>query len=493
MKKNLCSLFVAALLLLSSACDNGFADINTNPNVPNTVTPNLLLPNIIRSTVNENVSVSWGLGNLVVQHTAKIQFVNEDRYQWGEQNGIWNTMYNNLRDVDNLYRIASESQPVQKNYQGIALVLKSWMFSMITDAYGDVPYSEATKAREGNYFPKFDTQEEIYTGILRDLAEANNLLNTANETVTGDILYGGNITRWKKLANSLRVRYLMRISNRRNVAADLQAIVGNPTQNPIFENNADNAALRYEPTVPNQFPLYTSRVGSLDEIRLSKTLADRLLALNDPRIRTFARPTVATANTANPQWVGVPNALDDNAALQFNGGAQNISRIGPAFYIDGFGIPTEADRDIARGIVMTYAELQFILAEAAQKNLVTGTTTAQNYYENGIRASFDFYRTAMPANYLAQPDVAFANGQALQRIGTQKWIALFFSGLEAWFDWRRTGIPAITPGPSNLNGNRVPVRFLYPSSAFNLNRTALDAAIARQGPNDINTLVWWDK
>ena len=92
MKKNLCSLFVAALLLLSSACDNGFADINTNPNVPNTVTPNLLLPNIIRSTVNENVSVSWGLGNLVVQHTAKIQFVNEDRYQWGEQNGIWNTM-----------------------------------------------------------------------------------------------------------------------------------------------------------------------------------------------------------------------------------------------------------------------------------------------------------------------------------------------------------------------------------------------------------------
>jgi hypothetical protein len=477
-------------LVTVSACDKDFDEINANPNVPATVTPNLLLPNIIRSSVNQITNEAWSIGNIVAQHTAKIQFVNEDRYLWGERNGIWNTYYTTLRDVENMISISSLANPAQNNYQGIALVMKAWMYSVITDAYGDIPYSNAIRGKQGQNFPAYDRQEAIYAGILADLQRANELLGSSAEAVTGDILYGGNITRWKKLANSLRLRYLMRISNRRDVAADLQAIVGNPGANPIFESNEDNGALRYLPTVPNQFPLYTSRVGSFDEYRLSKNLGDRLLALNDPRIGVFARPTVASVAAGTPEFVGVPNGLDDVAALTYNGGVQNVSRIGTPFYIDGFGTPTELDLRIARGVIMNYAELQFVLAEAAQKGWIAGN--AQTFYEAGIRGSFDYYELELPEGYLTQAGVAFNAADALQLIGTQKWISLFFQGMEAWFDWRRTGIPTILPGPANLNEDRVPVRFLYPGSEFTLNRPSVEAAVSAQGPNDINTRVWWD-
>lgn len=477
-------------ILLLNACDKDFEEINTNPNVPNTVTPDLLLPNIIRNTVNEVMNTSWGIGNIVIQQTAKIQFVNEDRYQWGEINGIWITMYTTMRDVNNVYTIAEKAG--QNNYMGIALVMKSWMMSLVTDSYGDVPYSEAGKGKDKIYFPRYDTQESIYNGILSDLQRANELLGSTQEVVSGDILYNGDVAKWKKLANSLRLRYLMRISNKRDVATDMQAIISNPAVTPVFADNADNAALQYLPTVPNQFPLYTSRIGSVNEFRLSKTMADKLQAFNDPRIKVFARPTPASTGTANPQYVGVPNGLDDNAALQYNGGANFMSRIGTAYYIDGFGTPTQSDQDIAKGIIMTYAELQFILAEAAQKGFIT-TGSAKDYYENGIKASFNFYGLEVPAEYLQQPGVAFEGATALQLIGTQKWIALFYSGLEAWFDWRRTDVPALTPGPANVNGNRIPVRFIYPGFEFSLNKENVEAAVTRQGPNDLNTKVWWDQ
>ena len=495
MKKriNLKLLVLAVGLLVLPACTKDFEEINTNPNVPNTVTPDLLLPNIIRNSANQVTNESWGIGNIVVQHTAKIQFVNEDRYLWGEQNGVWNTMYNTLRDVNNMYKFASQANPVQKNYQAIALIMRSWIFSVLTDAYGDVPYSEAIKGKEKVYFPKYDKQEDIYAGILAELKEANTLLSTANEPVRGDILFDGNINKWKKLANSLQLRYQMRISNKRNVAADMQAILANPAATPIFESNADNAALKYLSAPPNNFPLYNSRIGSLNEFRLSKTLGDKLTSLNDSRLTVFARPTVASVTAGNPQYVGVPNGLDDVAALEYNGGTQNISRVGEAYYIDGFGTPSDRELNIAKGIIMNYAELQFILAEAAHKGLISTGIAANEYYERGIVASFDYYGLTVPAGYLVRPGVAFEAGKELELIGTQKWISLFYSGLEAWFDWRRSGFPNLQPGPSNLNNNKIPVRYLYPGNEFTLNSSAVTEAINRQGPNDINTPVWWDK
>lgn len=230
--KRIILIFTAILTVV--ACDKDFEEINTNPNVPTTVTPDLLLSGVIRNSINDQVNEAWSIGNIVIQHTAKIQFVNEDRYLWGERSGVWNSVYGNMRNVQNIISFAEKSEPVQNNYLGVALIMKSWMFSIATDTYGDIPYSEATNGKlSGNYVPRYDTQEEIYNGILADLERANDILGTSAEAVSGDLIYGGSVAKWKKLANSLRLRYLMRLSNKRSVNAEMQAILDNPSTNPI--------------------------------------------------------------------------------------------------------------------------------------------------------------------------------------------------------------------------------------------------------------------
>lgn len=484
--KHLIIPFFFALLLLSS-CEKSLEEVNVNPNVPLEVTPDLLLPNVIRQTVNETMGENWSIGNIVVQHTAKIQFVNEDRYGWGVRDGMWNTFYSSLRDVNNILLLSRDKD--QKNYEAIGLILKSWMFAMLTDLYGNIPYSEAIKGKEDLFFPVYDSQEAIYNGILADLKTANDIIGTSNETVSGDILYGGKLANWKKFANSLRLRYLMRISDRKDVSAEMKQIVENPAANPIFAGNTDNAQLTYTKVFPNQFPLHTTRVGSFDEFRLSKHLGDTLLWLNDPRIKVFARPTASTEKLSEAQQVyaGIPNGLDDVNALTYGGGAQFISRVGKVFYENAI---TDMGISVAKGNIMTFAELQFTLAEAAHKGLITGN--AQLYYEAGIKAGFSMFATEMPADYLSSPNVAFDSNKALDQIGLQKWVAFFFNGIEAWIDWRRTGIPTIKPGPANLNNNKVPVRYDYPLSEQSLNEENRKKAVEAQGPDDLNTRVWWD-
>lgn len=463
-----------------------FQEKNANPDAITDVTPELLLPGILRSTVNQVVNESWGIGNIVIQHTAKIQFVSEDRYTWGDRDGLWNNIYDNMRNVQLL--IALSEQKKVPNYKAISLVIRAWLFSLVTDAYGDVPYSEATNGINGILQPKYDSQESIYEGILADLETANTIFDPAAGTVGGDIIYNGDLSKWKKLSNSLRLRYLMRISNKKDVKSAMQAILDNPSMYPVFEEankNADNGTLKYLTSAPNQFPLYTARSGSFDEFRLSKTLDDKLTALGDPRITVFAQPT-----DANGEYAGVPNGLNEVNALAYNGGPNNISRVGGLFYQ---GSITPTGLNVAKGYIMGYQELQFILAEAVKKGLASTGKTAQWHYEEGIRASFVYFAIEMPGDYLTRPGVVYDDVSALELIGTQKWIGLFFTGLEAWFDWRRTNIPALLPGVYNVNNDKIPVRFAYPRSEQTLNPESRNAAVAIQGEDTYNTKVWWDQ
>lgn len=503
--KRLKILIPVLALVAGIGCTKDFEEVNTNKNNPTDVTPDLLLSGVIRSTMNQQVNEAWGIGNIVVQHHAKIQFVNEDRYGWNEQNGIWSNVYGNYRNLQNIFNKVNGDE--KNPYYGVALILKSWMFSLVTDAYGDVPYSEAGKAKtDGLYQPVYDKQEDIYTGILADLKKANEALATASGSFTGDLIYGGGssaILKWRKLANSLRLRYLMRLSKKKNVNADMQAIVGDPVNNPIFTGIGDNAELKYLAAAPNQWPMYGSRVGSFDEFRVSKTLTDRLSALGDTRINVFGRPTQTSVANGNPQILGVPNGLSDVDALAYNGGVQGVSRVGYTFACLVCNDNGQAPPDPAapRALLMTYPELQFILAEARQKGMIT-TGDAETYYLNGINSNFAYWQSvvpaaynlniAMPAGYLTQTGVAFTGTDAekLAKIALQKWIALYFNGLEAWYDWKRTGMPTITPGPANLNNNKVPVRYIYPQSEQSLNGTNRAAAVARQGADDLNTRPW---
>jgi hypothetical protein len=508
--KKIFRLHIILLSIISLvSCTKEFADTNTDKNVPTAVTPDLLLSGVIRSVTSQNVSSAWGIGNLVAQYNAKIQFVNEDRYLWNEQNGVWNNTYSNNRNLQNIFN--SLSDQTNNSYQGVALVLKAYMFETLTAAYGDVPYTEAGQAKSGSiYAPKYDTQESIYVGILADLKKANEILAVSTNAIGGDLLYNGGtaaIVKWRRLANSLRIRYLLRISAKRNVSADLQAIIGDPINNPIFTSNSDNAELRYLALAPNQWPLYDARVGSFDEIRVSKTLSDRLTSLNDPRLSVFGRPSQKSVVAGTPKVEGIPNGLGDVQALNFNGGPQGVSRVGYTFAClvcndAGQAVP---DPTAARSIIMTYSQLQLLLAEAREKGLITSGDAA-TYYNNGVRSNFDYWKAVVPASYSINvtPDASYFTQTAVDYTGTQvekldkiylqRWIANYFTNLEGWFEWRRTGSPAIIPGANNLNNNLVPVRYIYPVIEQSLNETNRADAVTRQGGTDnLNTKMWLTK
>lgn len=500
------------LLLGVSACDKDFEEVNVNPNSPEAVSSSLLLPNVIRNTTNQIAGNAWGLGNLVMQYTAKIQFTNEDRYNWGPQSNPYNTFYGALRDINNIVELSGTAN--QKNYVGVAKVMRAHLFAYMTDVYGEIPYSDAIQAKAGVNYPKFDSQESVYKGILVELEEANAMLGTTSEKIEGDILFNGNVTLWKKFANSLRLRMLMRLADRQNPAQALQAIVSNPTQSPIFATESEQAVLQYLQDVPNQHPLYTTRSGSYDEIRLSENLENALKDLNDPRLFAYAQPTSNSgAGVIGPisAYEGVPNGLGDEEALKYSpsgdpskGGSNFISRVGLLWSCQACG--SQASPTGYQAILMSYAEVQFILAEARERGFIT-VGSAEDYYKKGVQASVNYYKSRytlinQPAiaaklvvddTYFAQPKVSYTGSteEKLAKIGTQKWIALFFSGLEAWHDWKRTGFPSIKPGPAAFI-NTVPVRFMYPSSLQSLNGENYKAAVGRQGADAITTRVWWD-
>ena len=462
--------------MLLLGCTDDFEEINSNPNQPEDVSADLLLPRVINLAVNDIALEAWNEGNIVAQLTAKINFTDFDRYLWGTNSDLWETLYGNLRDVNNILEIAEET--ANPNYTATALILRAWMFSILTDNWGDVPYSEATRAKvDGIIQPVYDEQEQIYNGILADLEEANSIIQLSGNPIGGDLLYDGNMLKWKKLANSLRIRALMRISKKREVGSAIQSIIDSQ---PVFESNLDNAVMEYLPAQPNTWPVHTYRVGSFDEYRLSLTIEGVLKGLDDPRLFNWFRPTDNPDD--DPELLaGMPNGLSENNASNYNGGASNVSRCGPILYEE----PNAVD-----AIIMQYAELQFILAEAAQKGWISGS--AQEYYENGVRASFNYWGVLMPDDYLTRDGVTYDGD--LETIMTQKWLASFLVGYEAWYDYRRTGLPSfIIPGPDNVNNDQVPVRFFYPGDQQTLNPVNYEAAVARQGPDDINTKVWWER
>jgi len=487
---------LAVLMVVTFSCDKDLEEINRNPNNPEEVNPELLMVTVIRGTVNQMVNEAWNTGNIVAQYTAEVREPGTDRYIWTGAFDTWSNGYTVLRDVNNLYEIGEERE--LNNYMGIALVMRALIFSRMTDVYGALPYSQALKGKDAEpvYSPEYDTQQNIYAGLLEELERANQLLSADGGEIRNDILYGngGNIgdpMLWRKLANSLKLRLLMRQSNEVDPSQAIQQILNNPGQYPIFTSNSDNATLTYV-AAPNLFPITGTRIGFWKDRRLSKTLSAYLNNTNDPRLQVYAEPTSQSVEANKQgngplQWDGVRNGeTDANLSSSIDG---KVSTLGSIFYID-VDVPVKAE-----GIVMTYSEVSFILAEAAQKGWISGS--AETYYYEGIRSSVDYYKgisgksiSATDA-FLATDSVRFETANATTLIGTQKWIALFFTDLQAWHEWKRTGIPAFTPSIVNNNGDRIPVRSLYPTTQQVTNRTNYQKAIELQGEDNINTKLWW--
>lgn len=503
---------------MATGCTDDFETINTNPNFPTTAQPELLLPGIEREMAYNWGNQGWEEGFTVVQYGARLQFTSGDTYNWSPSGDPYNDAYASLRDVENIIRGTQENTEAQ-NYYGVALIMKSWIYSYLTDAYGDVPYLEATQGiSEGNVTPVFTPQQQIYAGLLADLETANTVL-TGTSNIAGDIFYGGDILKWRKFANSLRLRLLMRISDVDNAAAvaGMVQISNNPGNFPLFESNEDMAVVQWNSDNPQ--PKFNTRSGSFDEVRLSQTLETRLKALNDTRLVVFAQPTTASGKGIYSDdfddYVGMPNGLDDEAALGYSpsgnpdeSGSNFISRLGILLACRACN-PEQASQTASQTIIMSYSELQFILAEARERGWITAGDAA-TYYENGIRASFQYYTDRVTVGgwteiasamantdldaYLAQSSVALTGtgGERLSKIALQKWISLFYTGFEGWSDWRRVGMPEVIPGPDNANDGQVPVRFQYPNSVKSTNEANYNAAVQRQGADNINTKLWWD-
>lgn len=495
-------------LWVVSACTTDFENINENPNSPTVdkAAPDQLLTNAIEAMVDRVHEIFLGheMGSCWAQHMAKCQYTDEDRYIYRPDvvTASWTSFYaTSGQDIDLVRKLgASTGNP---NYEAIGKVLRVYVGSVLTDLFGEVPYSQAWKGDQSIISPSYDTQEDIYALMIEELDEANTLFQTSGFAVKGDILYKGDITKWKKFANSLRLRLLLRQSgpNPGDATAKMTAMLAAPATYPIFEDNEDNAALVYLGSSPNNNPINENR-KTRDDHRVSENLIDLLINNGDYRVMVYAKPSAGT-----DEFVGMRNGLTSVDAAAFNGnGLSNTSKIG-----DYFSAAT------APGMLMSYAELEFILAEAAKKGYIPGgEAAAQAHYEAGMKGSFEQFRAPLQAIFdehagdeygqfaipngftvdeayeealAASPYVA---GSGLQLIATQRYLATFDQGLQTWFEWRRTGYPVLTPATSGTNGGFIPVRIPYPLGEATLNKAAMDAAIARQGADDLNTKVWWD-
>jgi hypothetical protein len=470
-------LALAGLLLISaSSCKKDLEETNINPNAAQNAQPDYLL------TAASKISADayWGDANnmgsslLMVQHWAKIQYTEQDRYIFSNSSfsSLWTTGFSqSITDLNAIITLADKQN--NPNYKGVALVLRSWVFTLLTDAYGDIPYKQAGKISEF-LTPVYDPQKDVYFGLLEDLKTAQGSLSTTGKAIAGDVIYSGNITRWKKFANSLRLRIALRIADRepeksRQVLAEIQA-----EGSGYISSNAETAQFVYLDS-PNQNPI-SNLFDTRDDYRISKTMTDKLFQLNDPRLPVYASKT----QTATPEmYVGIPNGLTTGDAN--NLGFAKTSRPGSYFTAPH-----------APAVIMSYAEVLFDRAEAGARGFTSEKPA--DLYLQAIRASLSQYGIAEAdiTKYLAQPSVQYDAANFRKSIGEQKWIALFGQGLEAFAEWRRLDYPKLSPAVAGVLNNQMPLRFIYPGTEQSLNGQNYKAAVANQGPDLLTTRVWFD-
>lgn len=501
------------LFILLFGCTKNFEEINTNPNSPEKITnPGVLFTNIIKGSINDNFNNSYRMGVVVGDLHYNDFSGNFDNWVRTDASSLflWN-YYDYIRDINEVLSI-SEADGLN-NYRGVALILRSWMFQNLTDLYGPIPFREAAEAKlQGITNPKYEEQQVVYSGILADLEQAVSLIGTTTENVDGDILFGGNLTRWRKFATGLMIRIALRQSKKVDPSSLLNNILSDPNKYPLMTSNADQVALEYiADSDGNSSPLFTrSSSDYVTSTRVSQNLVDYLKSIDDPRLAVYALPTQSSVTGLNP----------DPADFEYVGAVNREGPLADPREYSAPGIlwaprtysPDLASRNAAQAIILTYSEEQFCLAEAAEKGYIGGgTVKAGEYYENGIADQFAYYALRVgdryassylqlkgediipPAGYYTQPKVAYAGttNEKLEKIALQKWVSFYFVGFEAWFEWRRTGYPEITIGAEGPGF--IARRCLYPADEVRINEEHYAQAVQWLGADDLKSKVWWDQ
>ncbi|MGB3150263.1 MAG: SusD/RagB family nutrient-binding outer membrane lipoprotein [Maribacter sp.] len=470
---------VLALVIVSS-CTKDFEEINTNPNQPVSVQPSLLLRQVIYDYGEQMSYEGFTAGDLLGQYRTALDFNLFDRHDLKSPQlggNPWPILYTNLRDNEQILNSALEN-PTFEVYEGPARILKAYMAGALTDMFGDVPYSEGFQGKDVSVTPVYDDQEDIYIaedGIFDNLEKGIAAIENYSGTIPleGDILYDGDLQAWLRFARSLQIKFLMRTSNVQDNAAALQLLFENGG---FITNNSQNAVFDFNDGEPNNFRLARLRIGDFNNFVLSETMDEILTDLNDPRISTLFRPF--SNSETGQEYSGLLNGVD---------ATQNAVTLAD-FSLAGISFRESTSALDAN--FMTSWETHFLLAEAAERGLITAD--AQVLYETGVTQAFEYWNTEIPVDYLSA-EGAFANGDAIENIITQKWIANIINGYEGWIEYRRTGFPQLKTISASLNNDLLPVRMPYPAEEQALNAVNYEAAAAKTDGNSINVVVWWDE
>ncbi len=487
------SKYIITLLVLFAltSCEN-FEEFNENPNEPTEVSADVRLPSTIRQTANTSVDAAFLVGNNAAQLTAKTLRLEVDAYNWNAFPTYWEGWYESLTDAHSVEDLALESG--NQVLEGVALVMQAYIYACLTNAYGDIPYDQSIRGDEDNFTPVYQDQSEIYADLLSELDRAEGLLASGNGEITGDIIYNNDPAQWSKFANSLRLRLLMYAGDRiDDVAQQFSDIVNSGN---IMQSNADNAALTYTGAFPNEFPTVPLKQGDIDAVALGKASFDVMDSYQDPRLLRYARPNNEDF-TDDPTFIGGINGQGEGCSKD------GASRLGVQYYnypdltsASNLGLP------MAEGLLMTHAEVEFLIAEGIAKGWISGNI--EEHYRAGIQSSMEYYMVDLdPFGWSDFDDFYNNSGVAyseVKDIWEQKWLALFFTGLEPYFEVRRwyvesgksfTGIPFLEPSCGNVNDDNLPLRFLYPGEEQSLNEANYNDAISKLGGiNNQNAEMW---
>lgn len=473
--------------IFSTSCTKNFEEINTDPNRIDAISPGTLLNPIIFNVAANNMlradDITFNLMQVALPYPSASGGLH--RYDIAENagNGTWNSYYLWLNNIKEMY--AASVKAGDNNYQAIAITLNAWIYSNLTDAFGDVPMTEASQADAGILRPKFDKQQDIYVALLSSLDSANNLYITTKTMLYGtEIMYANSVSKWKKFTNSLKMRLLLRLSKRTeiNAYAQLAAMIDNPTKYPVFAANDDGAVLKLTGITPLSSP-WGRPVDFTTFRAVSKFFLDSLNAFNDPRRARFASQARNTAGTTNIGYVGIPSGYAGSES-QF---AYIPSNVNVSLVTASAAVATPMIN-----VIMPYAEVEMIKAEVEwQRN---NQIAAKSAYEKGVKAAIEQWGGVMPADYFTNTTYAPAtayNG-TLQRILLQKYYALFFVDFQAWFEYRRTGFPVL-PVNAGMAGKPMPTRFRYPIPVRTNNDANYKLAVQSMGGDLNTTKVWWEK
>ncbi|WP_282112422.1 SusD/RagB family nutrient-binding outer membrane lipoprotein [Maribacter stanieri] len=471
-------IYTVLVLMLVISCTKDFEEINTNTNAPVTVQPSLLLRQVIYDYGEQMSYEGFTAGNLLGQYSTALDFNLFDRHDLKSPQlggNPWPIFYQNLRDNEIILNLSQENTAFAV-YEGPARIMKAYMAAGLTDLFGDVPYSEAFKGDTETVTPVYDSQESIYmdeNGVFDNLDKGIAAIENYTGTIAldGDILFNGDLEGWIRFANSLKIKYLMRVSSKINVAAQLQIIVA---EGNFIDDNSENAIFNFTDGEPNNFRLARLRIGDFNNYVLSETMDEILTGLNDPRIDRLYRPF---ANSTDGGHNGLLNGIDASEGVSL----ADYSLLGTIF---------RENTGLLDANFMTSMETHFLLAEAAQKGLITADT--ETLYNTGVTQAFDYWQVDLPADYLTV-DAALNDGNTVENIITQKWIANSINGYEGWVEYRRTGFPQLKTISASLNNNLIPIRMPYPSEEEALNSVNYTTASNNTEGNSINVPVWWDE